>query len=401
MVIKFTQTIAFCTVALIVGASPIKAGHHEPLRMIRPTQAAAVDLKPYVKSYATLVHHSYRDAHVKAMEMLEAIDAFLDNPNARTQRVAQKAWIEARKSYLQTEAFRFYEGPIDYIDSDTGEEGPEARINAWPINEAFIDYVRGRPRSGIINNKSFEISIETILENDQVEDEADVTTGWHAIEFLLWGQDFNDNGPGQRSYEDFIPDRRNNNRRRQYLEIVTRQLVQDLRLLEDEWKPRANNYRAEFVKGDPQESVKKIFTALATLSAFEMASERMAVPLDSGDQEDEHSCFSDTTHFDFIYNALGIHNVYLGDHGDTKGLGFDELLKQVDPDLNRSILVALRKTDRAVANINHPFDRVLATPKGSPERQQVEMAIAAFEEQAPLFQELGAVLGVNVEILAE
>jgi len=388
-------------VAVIVGASHNRAGQHEPLRGIRPTQAAAVELKPKVKSYDTRVHDSDRDAHVKAMEMLEAIDAFLDNPNARTQRVAQKAWIEARKSYLQTEAFRFYEGPIDYIDSDTGEEGPEARINAWPINEAFIDYVRGRPRSGIINNKSFEISIETILENDQVEDEADVTTGWHAIEFLLWGQDFNDNGPGQRSYEDFIPDRRNNNRRRQYLEIVTRQLVQDLRFLEDEWKPRANNYRAEFVEGDPQESVEKIFTALATLSAFEMASERMAVPLDSGDQEDEHSCFSDTTHFDFIYNALGIHNVYLGDHGDTKGLGFDELLKQVDPDLNRSILVALRKTDRAVANINRPFDRVLATPKGSPERQEVEMAIAAFEEQAPLFQELGAVLGVNVEILAE
>ena len=200
--------------------------------------------------------------------MQVAITAFLDNPNETTHKAAQDAWVQARQSYLQTEAFRFYEGPIDFVDAKTGEEGPEGRINAWPMNEAFIDYVKEKPDSGLINNPKFEISIAAIMENDQVTDEADVTTGWHAIEFLLWGQDFNNEGPGQRSFEDFIPNQNNNDRRRQYLTLVTQQLVSDLSFLESEWKPNAQNYRAKFLKGDPKATVGKIFTALATLQLF-------------------------------------------------------------------------------------------------------------------------------------
>jgi len=333
--------------------------------------------------------------------MESAIADFLAQPNATTHGEAKEAWIQARQSYLQTEAFRFYEGPIDYIDSRTGEEGPEGRINAWPMNEAFIDYVKGKSNAGLINNPSFAISIAGILENDQVTDEADVTTGWHAIEFLLWGQDFNSQGPGQRSYQDFLPNQGNNNRRREYLQLVTAQLIEDLMFLESEWKPEANNYRAEFVKSDPKETIGKIFTSLATLSAFEMSSERIAVALDSGNQEDEHSCFSDTTHQDFVFNAQGIYNVYLGDYKGYKGKGFDELLAQVNPGLNRQIIAALDKTKGSISNINQPFDQVLASTIGSPEREEAEIAINDLEDQAEMFQQVGTVLGIDVEILAE
>ena len=106
---------------------------------------------------------------------------------------------------------------------------------------------KNKPDSGLINNPQFEISTTAILDSDQVTDEADVSTGWHAIEFLLWGQDFNDQGPGQRSFEDYLPNQNNNDRRRQYLTLVTQQLVDDLTFLETEWQPGAENYRAEFV----------------------------------------------------------------------------------------------------------------------------------------------------------
>ena len=363
--------------------------------------AMEVSLRPYIEGYAELVYRNYRDSHQQAVILGEAIAAFLAQPNAATHQAAQQAWIQARQSYLQTEAFRFYEGPIDFIDPATGEEGPEARINAWPMNEAFIDYVRGNPDSGIINNKSLDVSIETILENDQVTDEADVTTGWHAIEFLLWGQDFNDRGPGQRSFEDFVSDGDTNDRRRTYLQLVTAQLIEDLSFLENEWKPNANNFRAEFIDRDPKESISKILTSLATLSAFEMSSERMAVPLDSGNQEDEHSCFSDTTYQDFVFNAQGIENVYFGNYGDYDGPGFDELIAQLDPGINQTVIAALTQTREAIASINQPFDGVLASPLGSDAREEAEMAITALENQAETFQAVGTVLGVDVEILAE
>ena len=372
---------------------------------VAQTQQAAslsnVELKPYIETYAELVYRNYRDSHEQAVIMENAIAAFLKQPSEATHNAAQEAWTKARQSYLQTEAFRFYEGPIDFIDSNTGEEGPEGRINAWPMNEAFIDYVKGKSDAGLINNPQFEVSIEGILENDQVTDEADVTTGWHAIEFLLWGQDFNAQGPGERSYEDFLPNQGNNDRRREYLKLVTAQLIKDLTFLEEQWKPGADNYRAQFINGDPKEALSKILTSLATLSAFEMSSERMAVALDSGNQEDEHSCFSDTTYQDFVYNAQGIYNVYLGNYQGYDGPGFDELVTQIDPALNQQMIAALDKTQGAVTKINQPFDQVLASPPGSPEREAVEVAITDLEDQAEMFQQVGGVLGVEVAILAE
>ncbi|NEP08657.1 MAG: iron-regulated protein [Symploca sp. SIO2C1] len=391
-----------CSISLSLSVtSSVKAESIDVAHTQHKSSLQGVNLKGYIEGYAELVYRNYRDSHQQAVQMRKAIATFLRQPNETTHNAAKQAWIQARQSYLQTEAFRFYEGPIDFIDPNTGEEGPEGRINAWPMNEAFIDYVRGKPDAGLINNPSFEVSIENILTNDQVSDEADVTTGWHAIEFLLWGQDLNAQGPGQRSFQDFIPNQGNNNRRRDYLKLVTERLIEDLMFLEDEWKPNANNYRADFINRDPKETIGKIFTALATLSAFEMASERMAVALDSGNQEDEHSCFSDTTYQDFVFNAQGIYNVYLSKYEGYDGRGFDQLLAQLNPALNQKMMAALNETKAAIAKINQPFDQVLASPTTSPEREEVEVAIEALEDQAEIFQELGAVLGVEVEILAE
>ena len=364
-------------------------------------KVSADDVQPYIEGYAGLVYETYKDSRTEAEAMQDAIASFLAQPNDSTLKAARDAWVQARQSYLQTEAFRFYEGPIDFVDIETGEEGPEGRINAWPMNEAFIDYVKDKPDSGFINNPELAVDIETIVENDQVNDEADVTTGWHAIEFLLWGQDFNNDGPGQRPASDFIPDQGNNNRRREYLELVTQQLVDDLKFLETEWMPDQENYRATFVTADPQENLSKIFTSLATLSAFEMGSERLAVPLDSGDQEDEHSCFSDTTHQDFAFNAKGIANVYTGDYESYNGPGFDELIAKLDPEVDQSISEALETTATSIEEIGAPFDQMLASEADSPSRQAAEETVTALEQQAEAFRKVAPVLGIQVDILAE
>ena len=402
---RVNQPLGFaiiCSLALSLAGigcvkSSVKADQHQNTVV----SLQGTDLKPYIETYAEVVYRNYRDSRQEAEKMAQVIAAFLAQPNQATHEAAKQAWIKARQSYLQTEAFRFYEGPIDFINSETGEEGPEGRINAWPMNEAFIDYVRGKANAGLINNPSFAVSIEGILANDQVSDEADVTTGWHAIEFLLWGQDFNAQSPGDRPYTDFVLNKGNNSRRRQYLQLVTAQLIEDLTFLESEWQPGKDNYRAEFLNNDPKETLSKIFTSLATLSAFEMSSERMAVALDSGNQEDEHYCFSDTTYQDFVYNAQGIYNVYLGDYEGYKGKGFNQLVAQVNPSFNQQVLAALENTRTAIFEINQPFDQVLASPQGSAEREEVETAITALEDQAEMFVKLGDVLEIDVEIIAE
>ncbi len=140
----------------------------------------AVSAQHIVNDYAGLVYDTYTKTYNDAVNLQGAINAFLDNPNDETLGAAKAAWLVSRDSYGQTEAFRFYEGPIDYVDAN-GNEGPEGRLNAWPMDEAYIDYVKGNPTTGIVNDAKVTITKEMLTDKNQADDEAEVATGYHAI----------------------------------------------------------------------------------------------------------------------------------------------------------------------------------------------------------------------------
>ncbi len=362
-----------------------------------PSQAATQDA--VTENYAKLVHANYKDAYTDALALQQAIDAMLASPTNETLEAAKKAWLISRDSYGQTEAFRFYEGPIDFVDSETGAEGPEGRLNAWPLNEAYIDYVQGDEKAGIVQNTGVTITKESLTEKNQELDEADVATGYHAIEFLLWGQDLSLEGPGDRPVSDYAKTQENE-RRRAYLKAVTDLLTDDLKFLVDSWEPGKDNYAQEFVSDEA--ALDHMLTALATLSGFELASERLATALDSGDQEDEHSCFSDNTHNDFIMNAKGISNVYFGTYKEVKGPGIYDLLKAENEELAEEIAAHLKHTESLIARLPRPIDReLLATPADSVARKLAEKVITSLQTQADLFKSAGDALGVDVNTMSE
>lgn len=358
-------------------------------------QFYAFDVRPQVLNYANLVHASYAASAAAAARMQAVIRAFLDKPGKETLAAARTAWTEARPAYLVTEVFRFYDGPID-VDA-AGEPGPEPRINAWPLNEAFIDAVKGQPGAGLVNDLKTPLTRETILARDQVSDEADVTTGWHAIEFLLWGQDFDPNGPGNRPYTDFLPGEARRDRRRVYLATVTEMLVDDLRTLEAAWAPDADNYRTRFLAMEPREALGRAINGAANLVGHELASERLSVALDSGDQEDEHSCFSDTTHQDHLYDLRGAYNLWLG----TTGAGMTPdslraLTQKIDPALAERTDVLFNQALGAVSVMDQPFDAILRAAPGSLPRQRAEAAVTALQALGAQLAAVGRRLGVLV-----
>ena len=369
---------------------------------VRAEEAAkAPTAEDVAKDYASLVYVIYWDNVLYAGRLQKAVELFLKEPSEETLKAAKYAWLKARDVYGLSEAFRFYEGPIDFADDAKGKEGPEGRLNAWPLNESYIDYVQNNPKAGIIQDASVPITRETLVNKNQADDEADVATGWHAIEFLLWGQDLSKDGPGERSYQDFLPGDPIRERRRTYLKEVTALLVDDLKFLADSWEPKEENFAASFAKD--KDAVAKIMTALATLSGFELASERMATALDSGDQEDEHSCFSDNTYRDFIANAKGIEDVFFNayENGD-QGVGPYHLLKAKDSALAEKLAAQIRKSVELVQALPHPIDReILATPEGSTARKKMEEAVASLQAQADLLKAAGKALGVSVEIVSE
>jgi len=354
------------------------------------------DATAALAGYADLVEVSYARSAGEAEKLAAAVEALLADPSEETLAAARNAWLNARPAYLETETFRFYDGPID-VDFASGGEGPEGHINAWPMNEAVIDYVEGAPAGGIVNDATVELTADSILALDQAADEADVTTGWHAIEFLLWGQDLSVSGPGARPASDFVAGQGNNDRRRLYLQTVTAMLADNMTALRADWAAgEPGNYRAHFLALEPREALGRVMNGMAQLAGFEMASERLAVALDSGLQEDEHSCFSDNTHIDHIHDLRGIRNVWFGSVGGRQFPGLVDLAMAVDPVTALMVTARLNAAEAALADIDRPFDRVLASPAGSPARQEAELAVTALNALAEALQAMGAKLGVLV-----
>src|SRR5689334_510986 len=199
-----TRPVGYLSIAAIAAilALPVTAYSSTPDDFLPP----APDARLEVETYAELAYRAYSDAYQDALHFQATVNEFIDNANDDADEYINKvrdAWLQMRPSYGQTEVFRFYEGPIDFGKRPDGTQGPELLLNSWPVNEAYIDYVEGNPKSGIINDPSIPITRAMLIERNARDDEADVTTGFHAIEFLLWGQDLNVNGPGHRPARDF------------------------------------------------------------------------------------------------------------------------------------------------------------------------------------------------------
>lgn len=358
-----------------------------------PAATTTVEAEAVVRHHAVLVEAVYADTLAAAKDLQGAIAAFVAAPSAEALDKARQAWRAAREFYGQTEAFRFYGGPID------DARGPEGRLNAWPLDEAYVDAVAGKPKAGLINNPKFRISKASLSQANERGGEENISAGWHAIEFLLWGQDRSETGPGERSPDDFIDGRAPNaDRRRQYLTVVTELLIDDLSFLANAWAPGARNYRAKFEQGG-RESVRKMIVGLGSLSRGELAGERLEVALNSQDQEDEHSCFSDNTHRDAVTNALGIQNVWLGqytrrDGSLLQGPGLRDLVATKKPDLAERTTAQIAASVAAAEAIQAPFDREIAGAKDAPGRLRVRKTIDSLVAQSKLLVDAAAAVGI-------
>ena len=347
-----------------------------------------------VAHYANGVHGLYSQSLASAQVMDTAIDAFLADPTPASLEAAKRAWLRARDDYGPTEVFRFYGGPID-----NEEDGPEGLINAWPMDESYVDYVDGNPTAGIINmpDEFPVIDADLIVSLNEEGGEENVSTGWHAIEFLLWGQDLNDGGPGSRPVEDYTAND-NADRRAQYLAVASDTLIGHLQDMVDAWAPGGGNYRAEFVAMAADDALVNIITGAGALSKGELAGERMYVAYSERSQEDEHSCFSDNTTADIVGNAIGVRMVLTGDYGVVSGPGIIDLFAAEDEALAERLAGEAAMAVTMARNIPAPFDQHLTDTASDSAygRSQVLSTIEALERQADTIVEAAAAFGFTI-----
>ncbi len=326
-----------------------------------------------LNNYANIAEAKYEDSLIAAKALQTAVNALIADPSDATLNAARAAWIAARVPYQQTEVYRFGNPIVDDW---------EGKVNAWPLDEGLIDYVD--PSYGgatdenefavlnVIANPSFELSGnavdaseitpellgETLHEADGIE--ANVATGYHAIEFLLWGQDLNGHGAGagNRPWSDYAQGDActggNCDRRAQYLSAATDLLVSDLEWMTAQWADGGDARAA--VTADESAGVSAILTGMGSLSYGEQAGERMRLGLMLNDPEEEHDCFADNTHNSHYYDGLGIQNVYKGsytriDGTPVSGASLSDLVVATDPALDTEMRAKLANTMKALGLI--------------------------------------------------
>ncbi|MEE3359431.1 MAG: imelysin family protein [Pseudomonadota bacterium] len=351
-------------------------------RLFMTTTAIALGLSGAVQAqsatdvlntYADIAAAKYEDSLIAARTLDAAVDALIATPSAENLQVAKSAWLAARVPYQQTEVFRFGNAIVDDW---------EGKVNAWPLDEGLIDYVDtgyGGPTDenqlaalNVVANPTFTLSgteidatnITPALLEEQLHEadgvEANVATGYHAIEFLLWGQDLNghDDGAGNRSWTDYAhgDDCTNGNcdRRAQYLAAATDLLVSDLEWIAGQWTAEGDARTA--LLENEQAGLAAMLTGMGSLSYGEQAGERMRLGLMLNDPEEEHDCFSDNTHNSHYYDGLGIQNVYLGEYVRIDGTlvsgpSLSDLVAAKDSALDAEMKTKLSNTMLALGRI--------------------------------------------------
>jgi putative iron-regulated protein len=459
--VKKSQLVVSLAAALLLGACDGDDGAAGPAGAAGSDGAAGqngasnlVTREDVVTTNANIAFAAYTDSLITAIDLRNSLADFVTSPSEQTLANARTAWLASREPYGQTEVYRFRVGPIDALlpDGTIGEEGdgPEGRINAWPLGEAIIDYVApvvdgdSGPESPantlgdniIANVAEFPtITVDTLADSFEFgEDERNVTSGYHAIEFLLWGQDLNldqtgagprDASGGQRPASDYFTTANGNTnactsgpddvpeqicqRRIDYLMAAADLLIDDLTAVANAWEPGVGAHYTAFVDGGDT-SLARILEGMGRLGFGELAGERINIALTTDSQEDEHSCFSENTHRDIVLNARGIQNSYLASYtrvdGEVvEGASIEDLLVvEGFPELANELRASLEATMAATSVIDArartgtPFDQLI---QESVQQPNIVAVIQSLVNQTDDIEQAIEALGVTTNDLRQ
>lgn len=383
---------------------------------------AETDAKAVIKTYSHIALAKYEDSLTTAQALDKAVAALIAKPSAEALTAAKDAWKAARIPYQQTEVYRFGNPIVDDW---------EGRVNAWPLDEGLIDYVdkdygtesdeNSLYTANVIANKKISIDGKevdatsitpeflsgTLQEAGDIE--ANVATGYHAIEFLLWGQDLHGTGPGagERAFTDYDTANCTNgncDRRAQYLQSATTLLVADLEEMVGNWK-EDGAARKNLEGGEPNAGISTILTGMGSLSYGELAGERMKLGLLLHDPEEEHDCFSDNTHISHLYDAVGVRDAYHAsykriDGSVVSGPSVADMVKAADPALDKELsgkldlTVAKMEAMQARAVAGEAYDQQIA--EGNTEgNATVQAAIDGLVDQTKSIERVVSVLKLD------
>ncbi len=317
------------------------------------TTSAKVDNQQVVRDFATQVVIPTNQLFAKrAGELSSVVNTFVKNPNDRTLKAAQDAWLATRSPWEQSECFTF--GPAESL-------GYDAALDTWPVN--------GTDLNGILKSQDQPTP-------EYAEKLKDTEKGFHVIEYLLFGENNN------RQAADF------NQRELEYLQALSTNFSEVAGELVTSWTQgvegqpayqeivatagESGNGTYPTVQAGVQEIVQGIIDSLD-----EIANEKIGQPFEEKNPQLFESRFSHNTLNDLKSNVKGAENVYLGQFpdADTSGKGLSAYVAQVKPDVDAKVKSQIQASLAALDQIPAPIEESFNDPKAADAIQSAQKTI--------------------------
>lgn len=369
-------------------------------------------------NHADIAYAAYSDSKVAALSLQESVNTFIAAPTEANLLIAKAAYKAIRAPYQQSEIMRF-DSIITVGENLDADGGPasvdewEGQVNAWPLDENHINTIIAG---------SEDINVDLLLsENGADDNDANVTTGIHAVEFMLWGSDLHgtEAGAGERPASDFAIDGlcadSDCERRAQYLSAATDLLVDDLTIMADEWSPAAKTTSGTLAYNflNSPFAIDYIVGSMITMATDELASARMGSGLSLGDPEEEHDCFSDLSHLAIYHNFQGVKNAFYGTYESAtysiSGASLAVLVSDKDTTTFENVDTALTSIEAKMVQILDAgereidpvkFDQIIGQSSNGIERLIAESAVTelvSLDTELELMAEVLALENIDSE----
>lgn len=320
--------------SLVLGLSGCDKLFEQPKPEAQAPEQIEVNTEALLSAANLYVYTQMSEALSRAQELDSIITSLLHHPNPGALEEAQAAWIKAYSAYVKVSFFSTvprFEKPQFREQNDTYAR-IEERIDSWPIEPGYIDYLPLYPLSGIVNDLTLKINEEDVSAQHGFSDMRFASLGFHPIEFLLFGEN------GKRSAKDFIPQEnsievvsadtavkedetddlnqteadidnkeihdhvhveidgpQNHNRRRDYLRLLSALVVKNLQKLTDRWEPAHGYYAKQWRQPQSSQqlaSLTLVYQALVDSIQNTLLEKHFAVLLNQKQVDDLRSPFS-------------------------------------------------------------------------------------------------------------
>lgn len=314
--IQISRPLIALTLSLILAACDWPQQQSQEKATPAP---ASIDAQAFAAQAGLEAYTGLSRASQSAQVVDSKLASFLYHPNPMTHGELKQAWRQAYDDFLRAMVFAYLpiQDPPEWYSKHIAYRDLLTQLDSWPIQGGYIDYVPGYPFSGIVNDLTLVIDEQTLRNQHLFTDNSNASIGYHALEFMLWGDN------GERSPHDFfpqentapvllnegehnhenseagldqgtepapevhahteetnqpgMPEPQNHNRRRQYVQVISEVLQKDLIRVQRRWEPSTGYYAQLIQQSTPDNTLQAALIAAQRLISEEILNKRFTL----------------------------------------------------------------------------------------------------------------------------